>query len=1103
MSGAVLLPTTVLAATEVTTEEGLLTALETGGEIQLAADIELTDALVIETSVTLDLNGHTITHPQDAEGEAAILIQNGAAVVLKDSSNGQGAVRELDSGNWRCIDVASSASLTIESGAISGGSQRNVWNNYSTTVILKGGTYDRGVGVTSILGGTFTPLDPEDNNNFIEADAIHGGTFAEGTEVQAYSIAGGTFNGDADCLRKGEITGGTFNGNLHIWAEVTAVSGCTINGSLEWKDSSMPTFTDVTFGEELKLWNEGYEIVDDQLQAIPKYSILVTSADSAMGTVTVNGFVRNPDEVLAITPSTPANGGRLWENAYRGATVTIRSATAEAEDGYVFLGWYDNAQGEGQLVSTLAELSYQSDEQGVQEDLSFYAVFADDTAYAEQVAAAEAWLAQYASASAYEIHSIADMQSFTIAVNYLQRDFNDKTVRLAASLNYGATDDFTPIGNSGIAFLGTFDGAEHAISGLHYATANQSSAYVGLFGNLGSGAAIQDLTLSGVDFSGGWMTGAFAGHADGASFTNCKLTGNSTLADAYFLGGIFGHGNVANTVENCTVEYSTIDGYWKTGGVAGYVCGVTVSGTTVADSAFPGTGFTGALIGHSNDGPATLTNVIVSGTTDGKSGKISLAGTNYAGGANETITLSGDETNVDAAGILQSASGGDVVVEGGSYSFALPAEQIPDGQISVTFMDAEELVLVQVVAPQSPVSLPAAPEKENYDFTGWYLSDGETEVTAETAFADDTEVYAKWRALASGISLNRNELLLVVGRSARLTATLTPAEAESAIVWASDDTDVAAVDEAGIVTAKAPGFARITATANGFSAACDVVVIARGGSGSSSGSSVTTYAVSVPADVEGGTVKVSPSRAASGATVRITIMPEAGYELDKLAVRDADGDALKLTGVGADEYRFQMPAAKVEIEVSFRKIVAEAENPFLDIQPGDYYYEAVLWAVENGVTSGSNAEGTLFGPALTVSRAQMVTFLWRAYGSPQVAGNNPFQDVSSSDYYYHAVLWAVQNGVTGGLSATTFGPDAPVTRAQAVTFQWRAVGCPQVAGGSFADVPATAYYADAAAWAVAVGVTEGAGGDNFSPELPVSRAQAVTFLYREGENNGD
>ena len=364
-------------------------------------------------------------------------------------------------------------------------------------------------------------------------------------------------------------------------------------------------------------------------------------------------------------------------------------------------------------------------------------------------------------------------------------------------------------------------------------------------------------------------------------------------------------------------------------------------------------------------------------------------------------------------------------------------------------------------------------------------------------------MYAKGRALASGISLNRNELLLVVGRSARLTATLTPAEAESAIVWASDDTDVAAVDEAGIVTAKAPGFARITATANGFSAACDVVVIARGGSGSSSGSSVTTYAVSVPADVEGGTVKVSPSRAASGATVRITIMPEAGYELDKLAVRDADGDALKLTGVDADEYRFQMPAAKVEIEVSFRKIVAEAENPFLDIQPGDYYYEAVLWAVENGVTSGSNAEGTLFGPALTVSRAQMVTFLWRAYGSPQVAGNNPFQDVSSSDYYYHAVLWAVQNGVTGGLSATTFGPDAPVTRAQAVTFQWRAAGCPQVAGGSFADVPATAYYADAAAWAVAVGVTEGAGGDNFSPELPVSRAQAVTFLYREGENNGD
>ena len=176
--------------------------------------------------------------------------------------------------------------------------------------------------------------------------------------------------------------------------------------------------------------------------------------------------------------------------------------------------------------------------------------------------------------------------------------------------------------------------------------------------------------------------------------------------------------------------------------------------------------------------------------------------------------------------------------------------------------------------------------------------------------------------------------------------------------------------------------------------------------------------------------------------------------------------------------------------------VPEAQtNPFTDVYESDYYYDAVLWAVENGVTNGTSA--TTFGPNVTVTRAQMVTFLWRAYGSPEATGANPFTDVSTSDYYYDAVLWAVANGVTAGTGATTFSPDAPVTRAQAVTFQWRAAGSPVVAGSSFDDVAADAYYADAVIWAVANGITNGTSGTTFSPDAAVSRAQAVTFLWRE------
>ena len=177
------------------------------------------------------------------------------------------------------------------------------------------------------------------------------------------------------------------------------------------------------------------------------------------------------------------------------------------------------------------------------------------------------------------------------------------------------------------------------------------------------------------------------------------------------------------------------------------------------------------------------------------------------------------------------------------------------------------------------------------------------------------------------------------------------------------------------------------------------------------------------------------------------------------------------------------------------EVPEEQTNPFTDVYESDYYYDAVLWAVANGVTNGTSA--TTFGPNVTVTRAQMVTFLWRAHGSPKATGTNPFTDVSTSDYYYDAVLWAVANGVTVGTSATTFSPDAPVTRAQAVTFQWRAAGSPVVSGSSFGDVATDAYYVNAVTWAVANGITNGTGGNSFSPDVVVSRAQAVTFLYRE------
>ena len=146
---------------------------------------------------------------------------------------------------------------------------------------------------------------------------------------------------------------------------------------------------------------------------------------------------------------------------------------------------------------------------------------------------------------------------------------------------------------------------------------------------------------------------------------------------------------------------------------------------------------------------------------------------------------------------------------------------------------------------------------------------------------------------------------------------------------------------------------------------------------------------------------------------------------------------MKLTDKGNGKYTFTMPGSKVEITATFVEITEEQVDPFTDVTTSDYYYDAVLWAVDNGVTNGTSA--TTFSPNMAASRAQMVTFLWRAHGAPKATGTNPFTDVSTSDYYYDAVLWAVANGVTNGTSDTTFSPDMAVTRAQAVTFQWRAL----------------------------------------------------------------
>ena len=267
------------------------------------------------------------------------------------------------------------------------------------------------------------------------------------------------------------------------------------------------------------------------------------------------------------------------------------------------------------------------------------------------------------------------------------------------------------------------------------------------------------------------------------------------------------------------------------------------------------------------------------------------------------------------------------------------------------------------------------------------------------------------------------------------------------------------------------------------------------------GSSTPRYAVTVPDKTENGSLSVTPKNAKRGSSVTITATPDKGCEVDEIVAKDANGNKLTLKDNGDGTYTFTMPASKVTVTAAFAEKKAEPIVPekfFADVSAEEYYYEAVKWASENGVTGGIGEN--LFGAKLPCTRAQIVTFLWRAAGSPEPKGMSGFVDVSADAYYAKAVAWAVEQGIVSGTSATTFSPDAVCTRAQSVAFLYRAFGEKVNKAAGFSDVSADAYYADAVAWAVENGVASGIGGGLFAPDQDCARGQIVAFLYRAYQN---
>ena len=344
------------------------------------------------------------------------------------------------------------------------------------------------------------------------------------------------------------------------------------------------------------------------------------------------------------------------------------------------------------------------------------------------------------------------------------------------------------------------------------------------------------------------------------------------------------------------------------------------------------------------------------------------------------------------------------------------------------------------------------------------------------------------------VSITANRTSMTGSGTVKLTVTC-PEDVVLSGVTCSDDSIEVTTNANGTYSAYLPNVTKaytftvkIASGLDNYSdglATCTVSVTRRHTSSVTPGNTV-----SVPS-TPNGTVTVSPSTASKGETVTITTKPNEGYELGSIEVLDKNGDSLKLKDLGSGKYSFVMPDGKVSVEAEFVKTAATS---FADVPANAYFADAVKWAVDKGITNGLS--DTMFGPYESCTRAQIVTFLWRAAGSPEPKTMSSFTDVPASAYYAKAVAWAVENGITNGMTETEFAPDATCTRGQSVTFLHRALKGTASGSVNFTDVPANAFYADAVNWAVASDVTNGTSNTTFSPNADCTRAEIVTFLYR-------
>lgn len=462
-----------------------------------------------------------------------------------------------------------------------------------------------------------------------------------------------------------------------------------------------------------------------------------------------------------------------------------------------------------------------------------------------------------------------------------------------------------------------------------------------------------------------------------------------------------------------------------------------------------------------------------------------------------TVNNKGTIEKGEFSGTVENQTGG--TIGGGTFSGTVTNNgTINGGTFAVTFdTKGGSTVPVENVLNGQKATKPTNPTRAGYTFDGWY-----TEETCTNPYDFDTSVqnaltlYAKWTINQYTITFKpeNGDKDTTITQDYGTTVTAPANPTKTGYTFAGWDKKIPAAMPAENMTVTARWTAVGSGSSGGGSSSSG------GGSSSSSQSSggssredrEPSYAVSAPSKTENGTVSVNPKNAGQGDRVTLTAKADPGYVLETLTVLDSKGNALPLTDKGGGMFTFTMPNGQVEVKAVFAAEVKTAS--FRDVPVDAYYYDAVKWAAEKGITTGQ-ADG-LFGSDRSCTRAQIITFLWRAAGSPVVNYAMEMGDVSADAYYAEAVRWALSRDITSGTGGGAFSPDDACTRAQAVTLLARALSAKAGSAANFTDVPADAYYAQAVSWAVENGITTGVGGGRFDPNATCTRAQIATFLYR-------